>query len=275
MSAELTQPVTRGVCRCCAAGLQTLAVLWLHFVARIRKYWEDEEEIPLVFTEDQLAAPTSGSEGGVGLGWCLLYQKLQVLQVCIRQRRETRARHNAGASSSIYDSAVAEPHAADGWDINLSMDDEAPCHDAGPPTTSADSTPTELNGEKFFDAASGSDVESNGLKASSPRAADTSGTTADRPEAARSDVTAIPEAEGRGRAARLPGQVLLRTGDPLYVPVCARAPPKTEDSLMEEQVMLARLGGTAQASRVRQKLQTLQLKSDMSAFKVRLAARPV
>lgn len=58
----------------------------------------------------------------------------------------------------------------------------------------------------------------------------------------------------------------------VLVTVSQEPRPLTEDIIVEQQLVYARLGSDKEASQIRQKLQTDQLRSDMSAFKVRARA---
>lgn len=63
--------------------LESLCSLWVEFVRALRDCWEGAKELPLV-------------EGDVDLSSCLLNQKLQMLQHCIRVKRRRHARLAGG-----------------------------------------------------------------------------------------------------------------------------------------------------------------------------------
>jgi len=85
-------------------------------------------------------------------------------------------------------------------------------------------------------------------------------------------LTPIADASGRQGAHReMKGAVLLRSGRPLWEPVTQPPLPLTEDSACQQQEVLAQLGTSEEARRLRIRLQTGTLKSDMEAFK---AANP-
>ena len=65
----------------------------------------------------------------------------------------------------------------------------------------------------------------------------------------------------------LEGMLLLATGQPLCVPVTQDPGPLTEDMMAEQEQVLARLGTSEEAARVRARLQAGSLLSDMQAFK--------
>ena len=64
--------------------------------------------------------------------------------------------------------------------------------------------------------------------------------------------------------------LLLATGEPLFVPKTQDPGPLTEDMILEQEALLARLGTTEEAAKIRAKLQSGSLLSDMQAFKVRV-----
>lgn len=64
---------------------------------------------------------------------------------------------------------------------------------------------------------------------------------------------------------------LLKTGDPLYIPVTQDPVLKTEDQLEEDTDILLKLGSNAEASELRARIMSASLLSDMESFK---AANP-
>ncbi|KAI6647584.1 Rab3 GTPase-activating protein catalytic subunit isoform X2 [Oopsacas minuta] len=76
--------------------------------------------------------------------------------------------------------------------------------------------------------------------------------------------------EGTGRL-KDSGMILMLTGDPMYIPVTQEQAPLTEDALLEQTNILSQLGCSQEASLLRASMQSMTLRSDMSAFK---AANP-
>ncbi|XP_053989291.1 rab3 GTPase-activating protein catalytic subunit isoform X1 [Hylaeus volcanicus] len=74
-----------------------------------------------------------------------------------------------------------------------------------------------------------------------------------------------------GRLARHPSLKLIKTGDPLYLPVTQDPVPKTEDQLEEDAQVMMQLGTDKYASEMRARLMSASLLSDMESFK---AANP-
>ncbi|GJQ84641.1 hypothetical protein Trydic_g12670 [Trypoxylus dichotomus] len=74
-----------------------------------------------------------------------------------------------------------------------------------------------------------------------------------------------------GRLTKFENLKLLKTGDPLYIPVTQEPVPKTEDQLEEDANVLLKLGSDAQGSELRARMMSASLLSDMESFK---AANP-
>lgn len=74
-----------------------------------------------------------------------------------------------------------------------------------------------------------------------------------------------------GRLGKFENYKLIKTGEPLYVPVTQEPVPKTEDQLEEDTDLLLKLGSDAQASELRARMMSASLLSDMESFK---AANP-
>ncbi|KAL5748150.1 hypothetical protein ACOSQ2_025447 [Xanthoceras sorbifolium] len=58
-------------------NIRAIAALWIEFVREIRWYWEESQSLPKM--------PFNGS---IDLSTCLIYQKLQMLAICIEKKRE-------------------------------------------------------------------------------------------------------------------------------------------------------------------------------------------
>lgn len=74
-----------------------------------------------------------------------------------------------------------------------------------------------------------------------------------------------------GRLGKFNNLKLLKTGDPLYIPITQEPVPKSEDQLEEDTDVLLKLGSDAQGSELRAKMMSASLLSDMESFK---AANP-
>lgn len=74
-----------------------------------------------------------------------------------------------------------------------------------------------------------------------------------------------------GRLSKFRDFRLLKTGDPLYIPLIQEPVLKTEDQLEEETDVLLKLGSDAEATELRARIMSASLLSDMESFK---AANP-
>ncbi|XP_004347355.2 hypothetical protein CAOG_04608 [Capsaspora owczarzaki ATCC 30864] len=84
-----------------SVGLPSVAALWREFLHAIRRHWEKLQVLPRVFTEPTADSHTT-SHAEPDMSACLLYQKLQMLNLCITSKlRMDRLRHQASASSSV------------------------------------------------------------------------------------------------------------------------------------------------------------------------------
>lgn len=74
-----------------------------------------------------------------------------------------------------------------------------------------------------------------------------------------------------GRLSKFMDIRLLKTGDPLYIPLTQEPVLKTEDQLEEDTDILLKLGSNAEATELRARIMSASLLSDMESFK---AANP-
>lgn len=74
-----------------------------------------------------------------------------------------------------------------------------------------------------------------------------------------------------GRLSKFRDLRLLKTGDPLYIPITQEPVLKTEDQLEEDTDVLLKLGSNAEATEIRARIMSASLLSDMESFK---AANP-
>lgn len=74
-----------------------------------------------------------------------------------------------------------------------------------------------------------------------------------------------------GRLSKFRDLRLLKTGDPLYIPITQEPVLKTEDQLEEDTDVLLKLGSNEEASELRARIMSASLLSDMESFK---AANP-
>ena len=236
-------------------GLSSVAILWRMAVASMRARWDDAAPLPHM--------PTLGKGGGsAGLPplpdhtACLLHQKLQLLQACIVHRAALRAQHgvvrqglSAAEASGDKPADGSSTGSAEGWDMDSDSDSS---HGTG--SSAGDESPTAGGG--------GGEAAAGAPKRSSPAKDD--GTQSHAPKETQDQSTLHTV---------LPGMFLCTSGSAMCAPITLpdAAEYGCEDSLLQQAALLARLGAGADGARVRARLQTAGLRSDMSAFK---AANP-
>uniref|UniRef100_T1J5I1 Rab3 GTPase-activating protein catalytic subunit n=1 Tax=Strigamia maritima TaxID=126957 RepID=T1J5I1_STRMM len=174
------------------------------------------------------------------LGCCLLHQKLQMLNCCIerkkirenRETRQPRLRSEDERESSSDDEEFFEC-----YDKTLSSTD----------VTSDAERPSSSTRERERPLSSVSSGSADGVF--------------------KDTVSQQPD----GRLRRCGDLRLLKSEQPLYIPVTQEPTPMTEDLLEEHAEVLVQLGTDAQGTELRAKMQSACLLSDMEAFK---AANP-
>ena len=128
------------------------------------------------------------------------------------------------------------------------------------PTNSEDKNPTSL------------EVTSKSEKTDSVQQTETYNTNLDEKNVKESTKSKVLVSKPEGRLKKLGNAKLLnKTKTSLYVPICQDHAFLTEDQLEEQAEIFSNLGDTQEGSKVRAKMQSLSLQSDMSSFK---AANP-
>ena len=241
-------------------GLSSVAILWRMAVASMRARWDDAISLPHMPTEGK-----GGSDAGLpplpDHSASLLHQKLQLLQACIVHRAALRARHGgvqpaagitaaqaSGEKGGKGGAVAAAAESGEGWDTEFDSDEDLE---------------GSLDSGSHNSFATGSEGGEGGVAGAAKLPVSDALPTP-------SDGTA---AETQLRATVIPGMFLCDGGEPMAAPVTLAdaAEYGCEDSLLQQAALLARLGAGADGARVRARLQTAGLRSDMSAFK---AANP-
>ncbi|XP_048835815.1 rab3 GTPase-activating protein catalytic subunit isoform X1 [Brienomyrus brachyistius] len=180
------------------------------------------------------------ASGVPDLRCCLLHQKLQMLNCCIERKR---ARDDGRKASGTE---VARERKISGYDEGQQGAEGA----AGVGLSQGKSWDSWSDSEdEFFECLS--DTEE--LKEAGPDGERGSGT---KPE---------------GRLHPHGEMTLLRSQEPLYIPITQEPAPMTEDLLEEQSEVLAKLGTSAEGAHLRARMQSACLLSDMESFK---AANP-
>uniref|UniRef100_A0A7D9NKN1 Rab3 GTPase-activating protein catalytic subunit n=1 Tax=Xenopus tropicalis TaxID=8364 RepID=A0A7D9NKN1_XENTR len=213
-------------------GVKGVAHLWQEFVLEMRYRWENNFLIPGL------------ANGSPDLKCCLLHQKLQMLNCCL-ERKKGRDEGKKGSPSSSEAAAnrtpsdTLSPGEANKYEVAKSWDSWSDSED------------------EFFECHSDTEELKEGSQESARKAKEE---TKENP---------LPKPEGRLHQSG--NLTLLRTGEPLYIPVTQEPAPMTEDLLEEQSEVLAKLGTSAEGAHLRARMQSACLLSDMESFK---AANP-
>ena len=257
----------------CHGGLSAVAQLWHMLVSELRTHLDSGTLLP-------------GIEGATpDLKTCLLHQKLQMLNCCI-QCKQQREQTSSGSCASFK--TACNQLSTDALQIvKKSPEISIPGEEVGMTgdVTSADITTgtTERIGsfqsdsdEEFYECESeladnckqtlADDLAASGERLKLEERQKTSSSL----EVKKSETTDnLRHAEGRSCVCD--GMRLLHFDRPLYIPATQEHAPVTEDLLEEQADVFSKLGDTKEGSRVRAKMQSASLLSDMKAFK---AANP-
>ena len=259
------------------AGARGIAVLWRALVTELRARWERREAIP--HTAVLASEPADMSH-------CLLQQKLSLLAWCTARLSGGETWDAAVAADAEASEAARLPAAAAVPATQAGPAKSCPASSATQPlapsaaatpakaAAAASAAPDATPGTAEAWDLSGVD-EAFSSPAAKPPAPPTPLATELFPPAAPAAVcepAADPEGLGRaGHLRPLPRMVLLRSRLQMWEPETQPAAAFTEDTLLEQQAMLARLGSSAEATALRAGMHARGLRSDMASFK---AANP-
>jgi len=266
---------------------KTVCTLWQELVHELRFHFETSLPIPRLLSGD---TPE--------FGWSILHQKVQLLQRCIRIKREksrSKASNNAQGTAAKGEASPAAASRASSDDAVKSTPDwqnpwttwsEEKLASGGGSGSAAATTAASASawgslddlgfGEETGDASPAANTvtgaaSSSGwgeLDLSVSEAASDNDDEDDEAERALSDAHSRPPL---GVASELPVSLLLVPAQPLRVPVTQEVRVMTSDQFDAQNELMARLGTGPEAARLRTEMQTASLSSDMQAFK---AANP-
>lgn len=217
-----------------------LAIFWKEIIDELRSRWEAGQSLPWI----EHSIPD--------FSCCLLHQKLQMLDCCIRQkiRWEENSTLNSTNSSSNKQ-------------VDTKESGQIGSSSKKPPTGSIGHGDDEDGEDEFFDAEDDFDSE----KAKSENE---SFTNSSRSKENDQTLTSI---QPEGRLHQLNDLTLLaHPNELLFVPICQDPTPMTDDMLQEQSEVMAKLGTSDEGSALRMKMQLPSLMSDMESFK---AANPL
>ncbi|XP_041056975.1 rab3 GTPase-activating protein catalytic subunit isoform X2 [Carcharodon carcharias] len=222
-------------------GMRGVAHLWQEFVLEMRYRLENNYLVPGLAT------------GPPDLKCCLLHQKLQMLNCCIERKKARDDGREQAAENALGGSMERKASNSKGT---------PECSDnKGEPSQQKSWDSWSDSEDEFFECLS--DTEE--LKDSEVKEGTTKGEVKDGGK--KESQKWRPEA----RLHQHGKLTLLRTGDPLYIPVTQEPAPMTEDLLEEQSEVLAKLGTSAEGAHLRARMQSACLLSDMESFK---AANP-
>ncbi|KAJ7964238.1 Rab3 GTPase-activating protein catalytic subunit like [Quillaja saponaria] len=208
-------------------SIRAIAVLWIEFVREVRWCWEESQPLPRM--------PVNGS---IDLSTCLINQKLQMLAICIENKREMNEEYQDCIGSEDFTSSISEEDVLDGEDSSIlltSNEDFAKKHDS--PLTNDD-----LHG-------SGTTISKGALK----------------PEDVMASFDTKPsDCIRRGSAGSVGSMMLLKSYQSMHAPFTQAAPLMTEDMHEERLQAVEAFGDSFNFSA---QLERDILSSDMSAFK--------
>ncbi|XP_061923521.1 rab3 GTPase-activating protein catalytic subunit [Entelurus aequoreus] len=210
-------------------GLRSAAYLWQEFVLELRDRWENNYQI------------NGLPEEPPDLRCCLLHQKFQMLNCCIKRRQ---ARDNLRKA----------PEGSKGRDHPNSRQSELTATNSSSETTA---TPAGKSWDSW------SDSEEEFFECLSDQGENES-------QHIRSDKHSS-KTRAEGRMHPFNNVSLINSSELLFIPVTQEPAPMTEDLLEEQSEILAKLGTSAEGAQLRARMQSACLLSDMESFK---AANP-
>ncbi|XP_065886522.1 rab3 GTPase-activating protein catalytic subunit-like isoform X3 [Dysidea avara] len=262
-------------------GVHAIAEVWQEVTSELRHHWETGQPIPRI------------NKRSPDMSYCLLHQKLQMLNCCIYHKISTNQNTGQVTTQHTTQSTIPANPASLTSQTGITQQDttsserttplvqatkiqstiqrtivEDTVQSATPGTTVQDMSTTpgtntqdtnSEDDEEFYEAQEEVLNESSDhvIQSSDHVTGETIGDTV---------------WEGReGVLHQYQDLVLIATGEPLCIPITQDIAPFTEDMVLEQQQVLAKLGTSEEAGKLRAKMQSASLLSDMQAFK---AANP-
>ena len=266
----------------CHGGLSALAQLWHLLVSELRSLLDTGMLLP-------------GIEGlQPDLRTCLLHQKLQMLNYCIHCKRQREMRMAPGENCSSFQSTSDEQLSKTESDYQMkdseNLASSAKFNDLKSAGKDEETNTKQIEilyghtNSKLLAAATSEDSDDEFFECKSVA----SSSFEEKPEInlSRDNTFTIQTESGyesnknfnkilshapEGRLNICKNLKLLHCDSALFIPITQDHPPMTEDLLEEQADVFSKLGDTTEGSKVRAKMQSASLLSDMQAFK---AANP-
>lgn len=228
-----------------------IAIFWKEIINELRSRWENGETLPWI----QHSIPDCSC--------CLLHQKLQMLDCCIRQKVRWESDSNLTGDT---DKQVQEEEKSNiksretGHHLTSSSQKTSTAAATGSTVAQED----DEGDDEFFDAEDNLVTE----KVESEIDVSTKHTNQFNEQ-----VKCAPCIQPEGRLHQLDELTLFAyPSEALYVPICQDPTPMTDDMLHEQSEVMSKLGTSSEGSALRVKMQLPSLLSDMQSFK---AANPL
>ena len=248
-----------------SASLKGLAMLWSAFLKELRWHWENQVTIKCI------------GPGAPDFRFCLLHQKLQMLNCCIDHRRKHKESNSSSLKlpslTEIFDRLQSKtrrtPPATplSGSQDDLQIGRKAPSAESG---SSGSSTPRrtvsavlQTQGSPAMDTPSDPSSPLNGSFYGGDGQCDELSTIRSyvQVEAPAGAPAEFDAAMAEGRLGRFRDLTLLNREEPIFEPVSQDLGYMTEDMLEQQQEVFAKLGTSADAAKLRARLQSAQVLS--------------
>eukprot|EP00731_Ephydatia_muelleri_P020222 Em0012g1047a len=234
-------------------GIEAFSKVWKMVLSKLRLSWEKGNLLSYLGT----GAPDMGSS--------LFHQKLEMLNCCIHHKI-TRKNSNITTTTTTTTpnpTSTTATNVTKAVTSSVSLASVRKC-------SMADSGESD---EEFYEALESQDSDTKATPSQTQGSEQDGGGACMEPHPFSLPANTKETTDGQRSGALKPcgDLLLLVTGEPLYIPVTQEHAPMTEDMMWEQQGVLAKLGTSEEAARVRAKMQSLSLVSDMQAFK---AANP-
>ncbi|XP_067843347.1 rab3 GTPase-activating protein catalytic subunit isoform X3 [Heptranchias perlo] len=236
-------------------GMRGVAHLWQEFVLEMRYRWENNYLVPGL------------AIGPPDLKCCLLHQKLQMLNCCIERKKARDDGRKQTSENAVGGSVEKRMSNSTGKGTSEYSDNkEFDKENKGESSQQKSWDSWSDSEDEFFECLSDTEELKESAQESQVKEETTKGEKKD--EGGKKE---IQKWRPEGRLHQHGKLTLLRTGDPLYIPVTQEPAPMTEDILEEQSEVLAKLGTSAEGAHLRARMQSACLLSDMESFK---AANP-
>ena len=280
-----------------------LNTVWSEFILKLKEYWNSGLFIPHVYiSRSELSIPKSLSEFcSIDLNTSILYQKLQLLQACIlvkwkrggygavdRYQSILNERLEAEKIAALKDETIRRKSSVAEFGkrifgLHSGRSLEGIIENAGKIILDASNELEQIQDGAIEIAAEYGNIQQIGLNALlSQRNSWTSDKSWEKIHSTDdselfidiSDQVFIPERDSDNKiigAGRLEQSGKLSDGSPLYIPETQDHGYMTIEMITKQQEIFENLGVSSEAAQERAKMQSVQLLSDMEAFK---AANP-